>query len=248
MTGNALPTLILIHGATANGRMWDPLRRSLDPRFRVLTPDLPGHGSRRREVFTLQGAVDTVIAAAYSVSGSPIIVGGDSLGGYTTLASASALPAEQLKGLILGGCSSNLQGLALLPYLMRSAMFRILIALRGEQRLIASAAPKLVSDVGMPQADVAAMVEAGISLRVFPEAVDALREIDFRSKLAAVEQPVLILNGDKDRGHVRQEASFVAVARQATVRRLAHCEHGVTARRPAECAAAINEFSARVFA
>jgi hypothetical protein len=71
MTGNALPTLILIHGATANGRMWDPLRRNLDPRFRVLTLDL---GSRRCEAFTLQGAIDTVIAAAYSVSGSPIIV------------------------------------------------------------------------------------------------------------------------------------------------------------------------------
>jgi pimeloyl-ACP methyl ester carboxylesterase len=86
-----------------------------------------------------------------------------------------------------------------------------------------------------------------LSLKAFPQAVDALRNVDFRSRLAAVEQPVLILNGDLDRGHVRQEASFLAAARQATVQRFP-CEHGVTLRHPAECAAAMNRFAARAFA
>ncbi len=50
------PTLILLHGATLNGRMWDPVRRALDPRWRVLTPDLPGHGARSAERYTLPTA------------------------------------------------------------------------------------------------------------------------------------------------------------------------------------------------
>lgn len=241
------PTLILIHGASLNGHMWDPLRRNLDPAFRVLTPDLPGHGSRRRETFTLQAAIDTVVAAAYSVVGAPVIVAGDSLGGYTALASASVLPAAQLKGLVLGGCSSNLQGGALFPYLVRTALFRTLIALRGEERLIAATAPKLVSNFKLAQADADVIAEAGMSLKVFPQAVAALRNVDFRSRLAAVEQPVLILNGDFDHGHVRQEASFLAAARAASVERFP-CGHGVTLLRPAECAAAINRFAARAFA
>ena len=41
------PCLILIHGATLNGCMWNPVRRALDPRWDVLAPDLPAHGSRR---------------------------------------------------------------------------------------------------------------------------------------------------------------------------------------------------------
>ena len=29
------PVLILLHGATLNGRMWDPVRRYLDPKLEV---------------------------------------------------------------------------------------------------------------------------------------------------------------------------------------------------------------------
>ncbi len=247
MTGDGQPTLILIHGATTNGRMWDAVRRGLDARYRVLTPDLPGHGARRDETFTLPAAITCIVDAARSVSGSPVVIIGDSLGGYTAMASAASLAPDQLKGLVLGGCSSNLKGLRLLPYRLQSALFGTVVALRLEERLIASMAGKLVSKVAMRQDDADAMVSAGISLRVFPQAVNALRDIDFRAKLAAVDQPVLILNGTKDSGHMRHEPSFLAVARDATVHHFPNCEHGVTVRRPAECAALINEFCARVF-
>ena len=43
-----LAAVVLVHGATLNGRSWDPVRRLVDPRFRVLAPDLPGHGARRK--------------------------------------------------------------------------------------------------------------------------------------------------------------------------------------------------------
>jgi pimeloyl-ACP methyl ester carboxylesterase len=227
MTGTQQPTLILLHGATCNGRMWDAMRRGLDPQFRVLAPDLPGHGARRHE---------------------PVVLVGDSLGGYTALASAASLPAAQLKGLVLGGSSSNLTGLALLPYLLRSTLFKVLLALRDEQKLIRSIAPKLVSQVGMRQEDVDSMVSAGMSLRVFAQAVGALRDIDFRGKLAEVETPVLVLNGEKDSGHMRQEGSFLAVARDASVHHFPNCEHGVTIRRSTECAALVNAFASKVFA
>ena len=38
------PAVILVHGATLNGRSWDPVRRLIDPRLHVLAPDLPGFG------------------------------------------------------------------------------------------------------------------------------------------------------------------------------------------------------------
>ena len=31
--------VILVHGATLNARSWDPVRRLIDPRLRVLAPE-----------------------------------------------------------------------------------------------------------------------------------------------------------------------------------------------------------------
>ena len=248
MTGNNTPTLILLHGATCNGRMWDALRRGLDPKYQVLTPDLPGHGTRRGEPYTLQGAVDTVVQCAAAIPEAPIIVAGDSLGGYSSLASAASLPPRQLKGLILCGCSSNLTGAALLPYRLQIAIFKTLLAFRGEDKLIASMRPKLIKDIGMQPHDVDALIGAHMSLKVFSQCVYALKDVDFRSKLSQVEVPVMIVNGTKDSGHMRQEASFHAVAKDATVEHLADCQHGVTIRRSADCAQLFNQFAARIFA
>lgn len=242
------PVLILIHGATCNGHMWDAVRRHLDPRLHVLTPDLPGHGTRRDERFTLDGAVDTVVAAVHSVAPTPVILVGDSLGGYTAMASANSVPREQLKGMVLGGCSANLMGMALLPYYFKIVTFKTLIALFGEPRLIGWTIPKLINQMGMPENDVHAMVDAGISFGVFEQAVHALRGIDFRRKFAAIEQPLLVVNGSCDKGMVRQEAGFLSVAQQATSHRFENCEHGVSILRSTEFARLVNTFAERVFA
>jgi pimeloyl-ACP methyl ester carboxylesterase len=58
------PTLILLHGATLNGHMWDPIRRHLNPGYRILAPDLPGHGVRRHQSFELRrGALEAALFA-----------------------------------------------------------------------------------------------------------------------------------------------------------------------------------------
>jgi len=113
LESSSAPVVMLLHGATLNGRMWDPVRRLLDPRWRVLTPDLPGHGARYAERYTLEAAAATVAEMAREAGSAPLVVGGDSLGGYSTMAAASRLPRGQLKGLILGGCSLNYRGGAL---------------------------------------------------------------------------------------------------------------------------------------
>ena len=238
----AEPVLILIHGATGNGRMWDPVRRRLEPRWRVLTPDLPGHGARRDEPFSLQGAVDTVAALARSVAPSPVVVGGDSLGGYTALASAAALPRSQLLGLVMGGATANFEGAALRALLIRQWLVLGLGALLGEKG-VARLLAKDLRKMGMAEPDIAALIAAGLNQRVFPQAVAALRGIDFRAQLAAVEQPVLIVNGSKDKLFVEQEPSFMAVAKQATSHRFEGCEHGVSMRRSAEFAALLDRFA-----
>ena len=240
-------TLILLHGATGNARMWDAVRRNLDPRFQVIAPDLPGHGTRRGEPFTLEGAVATAVEAARSVAPSPVLLVGDSLGGYTAMAAANALPLEQLKGLVLGGCSTNVIGAAAIPFVFKAALFKLLISLFGEPRLIRQNIPVLVK-MGMSEPDVRAIVDAGMHLGMFEKVIHALRGVDFRSMLANIEQPVLIVNGSRDKPMLKQEASFVAAGRQVSSHRVEDCEHGVSMLRSAEFAGAVNDFAERAFA
>jgi pimeloyl-ACP methyl ester carboxylesterase len=242
-------TIVLIHGATLNGASWAPVRRLLEPDFTVLTPDLPGHGARRSETFTLQGAIDTVVATVKSAAPAHVILAGDSLGGYTSQASAAYLPQEQLKGLVLGGSSHEFIGAKVWPYLLKALMFRLTFAFKDERKVVAAQIPGLLAnEFGLSPADVQAAMDGGISLAVFPQAVKALHHVDFRSKLAAIRQPVLFVNGDDDKLHVNGEADYVAAARDATIHRFPNCEHGVSLHRSTEFAALIRQFAARVLA
>jgi len=249
LTPASRPVLILIHGATMNSHMWDPLRRHLPSGLRVLAPDLPGHGTRRDERFTLEGAVATVVEAARSVGDAPVVLAGDSLGGYTALASARALPESRLRGLVLSGCTANLEGLATLShFLPKSALFSALLAVFGERRLVngmQGKVRKMLAEAGVQSEDADQLLAAGLSVKVFPEAVQALRGVDFRGQLAALQLPVALVNGNEDSVMLRQEASFLAVAKQATRHRF-ECGHGVSLLKSAELAALVTRFVAAV--
>ncbi len=236
------PTLLLIHGATGNGRMWDAVRRHLDPRWHVLTPDLPGHGTRRNETFTLDAAVATVVDVVQRAAPGRVVLGGDSLGGYVSLASAPALPRDRLAGLVLSGSSANFNGSALRALQRRWVMTRLMRAVLGDARIVAMVAKELGKQ-GIEPRDVQAIVDGGMNPRVFGECVQALRDIDFRARAARVEQPVLVLNGSKDRIFIDQEDAFVAVLQRSTRQRFDGCDHGVSLRRPREFAAAVDAFA-----
>lgn len=247
VTHPADPTLVLLHGATMNARMWDAVRRHLNPKYRVIAPDLPGHGTRRAEPFTLAGAIKTVQSSVASVAGAPVVLVGDSLGGYTAQAAAPFIAEEQFKGLVLGGSTAILTGTNVLPYLATAALFRLLIACFGEQRLIHTWIPRSLRRQGIAERDIQSLTEAGLTLRVFGPAVAALREFDALKNLVAISPPILFVNGDRDTGMVRGEPKFLAVAQRGRTHRFEKCGHGVSMLRSAEFAALVNQFAATVF-
>ncbi|MES3021488.1 MAG: alpha/beta hydrolase [Pseudomonadota bacterium] len=244
MTPTARPVLILVHGATLNGASWNPVRRHIDPRITLVTPDLPGHGARSAERFTLQGAVDTVRAAVDGAGGAPVVVGGDSLGGYTATACAAALAPGQLKGLVLSGCSTNVIGAGvLLPFVVKKYVTRLMTMLLN-QRQLDEAVIKSLRKFGIGEPDITAMMDAGMNPRVFSQAVDGIRGVDFRAMVAAATQPILFVNGGNDAICMRQEASFFAAARAPQRHIFEKTEHGVSLLRSAEFGAVVNRFSA----
>ena len=77
------PVVVLLHGATLDHHAWDAQVDDLAGRYRVVTPDLRGHGeSPLAETFRFDDAVDDIAALLDEVdSGSPVVLGGLSLGG-----------------------------------------------------------------------------------------------------------------------------------------------------------------------
>lgn len=70
--------------------------------------DLPGHGARHGERFTLEGALATIDAAVRACDRPPLLVG-LSLGGYASLAYARQ-HGDRVAGVMLSGCSTEIKG------------------------------------------------------------------------------------------------------------------------------------------
>jgi len=77
------PVVLLLHGATLDHRAWDAQVDELTPQYRVVVPDLRGHGESTLEgAFRFDDAVDDAAALLDVVdTGAPIALGGLSLGG-----------------------------------------------------------------------------------------------------------------------------------------------------------------------
>ena len=108
--------LVLVHGSRLSPTQWWPQtsRIRADPRcdgwLEVQAPDLPGHGARAGEPFTLDRAVAAVAAAVEgSPPAGPVVLAGHSLGGYVAMAYAAAYP-RRLDGLVLLGCGAVPRG------------------------------------------------------------------------------------------------------------------------------------------
>jgi pimeloyl-ACP methyl ester carboxylesterase len=161
--------------------------------------DLPGHGERRGEVFTRDGAVAAVRDAVDQVGGRALVVG-LSLGGYTAITHAARHP-EQVAGLVAAGCSTR-------PLAALVGGWALLA--RGIARLPDAGAglnEALVGRVLSPDAarDVA---EGGFALDVMDDVLREMRQAEPVRDLGEVTAPVWIVNGRYD--HFRgEERRFV---------------------------------------
>jgi pimeloyl-ACP methyl ester carboxylesterase len=196
--------VVLVHGLRTSRTMWRAQVEALRAYgVEALAVDLPGHGERRGERFTLDGAVGAVADGVDAVGGRALVVG-LSLGGYVGIAHAARRP-EQVAGLVAAACSTRplvalVDGWALLA--------------RGIARLPDAGAglnQGMVDRVLSPSAaaDVAA---GGFALDVMDDVLRAMRAATPVADLARVEAPVWLVNGRYD--HFRgEEGRFLRACR-----------------------------------
>ena len=100
---------MFVHGLRTSSAIWEHQveAMALEGHDSVAV-DLPGHGTRSHERFTLRGAVEIIDQAVESFAVPPLLVG-LSLGGYAALAYAARRPGK-VAGVVLSGCSTEIRG------------------------------------------------------------------------------------------------------------------------------------------
>jgi|WetSurMetagenome_2_1015567.scaffolds.fasta_scaffold267412_2 pimeloyl-ACP methyl ester carboxylesterase len=86
--------VMLIHGYLETGMVWESFARKLSKRFRVIVPDLPGHGKSTLpgDVLPMELMAGIIDELAVSLGFEKFFLAGHSLGGYITLAYAELFP------------------------------------------------------------------------------------------------------------------------------------------------------------
>ncbi len=97
------PVVVLIHGFPLDRSMWFHQRSSIGSMYRVILPDLRGHGTSAAPdgIYTVDEMADDVLELLDALQiTDPVVVGGLSMGGYVALSIAARHP-ERLKALML---------------------------------------------------------------------------------------------------------------------------------------------------
>jgi pimeloyl-ACP methyl ester carboxylesterase len=85
--GKGIP-VVLLHGYLESLEIWDPFAGELATHFRVIRPDLPGHGGSgiHAKVHTMEFLAESVAFLLMSLSVDKCVLIGHSMGGYVTMA------------------------------------------------------------------------------------------------------------------------------------------------------------------
>jgi pimeloyl-ACP methyl ester carboxylesterase len=101
-TGGGKPTLVLLHGLTANGACWTGLAHLLEKEYDIIMPDARGHGesSVPDYGYRYEDHANDIIGLINFLRLPPPVLLGHSMGGMTAAVVASRSP-KLLRGLIL---------------------------------------------------------------------------------------------------------------------------------------------------
>ncbi|MEV0247190.1 alpha/beta hydrolase [Nocardia sp. NPDC050712] len=186
--------IVLVHGIRLSGACWSAVREQIANERPSTTVDLPGHGTRRGETFTLPGAVESIHAEIDRVGGRAVLVG-HSLGGFVSVAAAAGDPSR-VAGLVVAGASCTPTRANTAPFLL---MHRMLSRRPDGGTRISGR----IFDAVLPGRVANDVKNGGIATEAIPEVVAAIREFDLVGNLARYPGPTWIVNGARD--HLRAE-------------------------------------------
>jgi 3-oxoadipate enol-lactonase len=238
--------VVLLHGFLFNRSLWREQAEALGESFRLITPDLRGHGESAAVPgpATMEEMADDVAALLDGLGVGRAIVGGLSMGGYVTLAFCRRYP-ERVRALILA--DTRAQADTEEQRRGREEMARVALT-RGMQPIADSMTPKLLApETIAARPDVVERTRAMILGTSPSGAAEALRGMSVRRDqtewLREISVPTLILVGSEDA--ITPPAASEAMRAQIKGARLDVIEgagHASNIERPAEFNRALADF------
>ncbi|WP_082734093.1 alpha/beta fold hydrolase [Microbacterium hominis] len=219
-------TVVMVHGIRTSATMWRAQVEHLEDRgVSAVALDLPGHGTRMAEEFTLDGAFATIDTAVRAAAGQGrVLLVGHSMGGLLSIAYAGDETRPPLDAFVAASCTAIPRGLALQTY-------RTLA--RGFDRLPGRGAPiaEWVLDRTLPSETRADFGAGGYAYDAQDIALRSLSVLDLLAALRRIDVPTWFVNGQFDQLRVNERlfASLVPGAELIVVPRTSHL---VTAMRP----------------
>ncbi|MGF2947827.1 alpha/beta fold hydrolase [Microbacterium alcoholitolerans] len=218
--------VVLVHGIRTSATMWRSQLAWLAERdVPARAVDLPGHGARIDETFTLDGAFRTIDEAVQdAATRGPVLLVGHSMGGLLSLEYTGAEQAPPVAGLIAASCTALPRGAALRTYrTLAGALDRL--PDRGlwlSERMLTATIPLET------RGDFAA---GGYALDAQAVALKSLSSLDLMKAVARIETPLWFVNGQFDQLRA-QEALFTRLAPHSELIVVPRTSHLVTAMRP----------------
>ena len=187
--------------------------------------DLPGHGTRISEAFTLDAALATIDDAVRdAATRGPVLLVGHSMGGLLSLEYTGAEVPPPVDGLIAASCTALPRGAALRTYRTLAGALDSLPD-RGlwlAERVINATIPPETRE------DFAA---GGYALDAQDVALKSLESLDLMRAVPRIHVPLWFVNGQFDQLRM-QETLFTRLAPEAELIVVPRSSHLVTAMRP----------------
>lgn len=218
--------VVLVHGIRTSATMWRSQVEYLEGRGTPVTAvDLPGHGSRMSEEFTLEGAFATIDDAVRSAAThGPVLLSGHSMGGLLCIEYVGAADRPPVDAFIAASCTAIPRGVGLAAYRMLARGFDALPD-RGmwlTNRML---------DRILPEETRADFGAGGYALDAQDVALRSLSVLDLLEALHRIDVPLWFINGQYDQLRVG-ERLFLRVAPHAELIVVPRTTHHVTVMRP----------------
>jgi pimeloyl-ACP methyl ester carboxylesterase len=226
--------VVLVHGIRTSATMWRAQVEYLKARGNpVVAVDLPGHGTRMAETFTIDGAFETIDEAVRdAATRGPVLLAGHSMGGLVSIEYVGGEDRPPVAGFIAASSTAIPRGLGLRTYRMLARGFDSLPD-RGmwlTNRML---------DRTLPNETRADFAAGGYALDAQDTALRSLSVLDLMTALHRIDVPLWFINGQYDQLRLN-ERLFQRVAQHAELIVVPRTTHLVTAMRPAVFNALLN--------